>query len=207
MVQRVAEHCQRDIVESQGKKSGDTSFTVGSTTSTHRLGKLELDRGLARLCGFDMNVHRLVSEGYSVPAIRQPRRDNFSSDNNIRGGGSQRQQRPGDGPPRRAPPERPWDGQKRARAGPRGPPPPNSYRGPPDSRDDGQIYRRDAPPSPYERFPQGNNRRPPELPSRNHGPPQGGGRQQTHKPICHSLRLRIDPIPTQRQHVEGKETY
>jgi hypothetical protein len=181
MVRSVADHCQRDIVESQAKQSGDNSSTVGSTTSSrHRLDKLELDRGLARLCGFDMNERRLVSEGYRVPAAKQPRRDNYRSDNNIRGGGSHRQQRSGDRPPRRGPPERPWAQQNRARPGPRGPPPPNSYHGPQDGRDDGRIHRRGAPPSPYERFPQGNNRRPPEAPSSNHGPPQAGGRQQNH---------------------------
>jgi hypothetical protein len=182
MVQRVADHCQQDIVDSQAKNNSDNCFAVGSTTSSRRLGKLELDRGLARLCGFDMNEHRLISEGYRVPTARQPRQDNYSNSSNIRGGGSQRHQRPGDGPPRRGPSERSWDRQNRTRTGTRGPLPPNSYRGPPDSRDDGQIYRRGAPPSPYERFPQGNNRRTPESPSRNHGPPQGGGRRQAYLP-------------------------
>jgi hypothetical protein len=178
MVQSVADHCQRDLVDSQDKESGDNTSAVGSTASSRRrLGKLELDRGLARLCSFDMNEHRLVSEGHRAPAPKRPRRDNYSSDNNIRGGGSQRQQRPWDGPPRRGPPERTWDRQNRACPGPRG----HSYRGPQDSRDDGRILRRDAPPSPYERFPLGNNRRPSEASIRNHGPPQGGGeRQQNH---------------------------
>jgi hypothetical protein len=182
-LQSVADHYQRDTVDdSHAKTSGNKSSTIDSTSSSHRrLDKLELDRSLARLCGFDMNENRLASEGYRAPAPRRPRRDNYSSDNNIRGGGSQRQQRPWDESPRRAPSERTWDRQNRDRPGSRGPLPPNSYHGPQESRDNGRIRRIHAPPSTYERFPQGNNSRPSEAPSHSHGPPQREGeRQQNH---------------------------
>ena len=65
------------VVDShQAKDSGKHILAVGSTTSSLRIGKLELDRGLARLCGFDINEQRLVSEGYRVLAAKRPRREN-----------------------------------------------------------------------------------------------------------------------------------
>jgi hypothetical protein len=81
-----------DMGVDDSRKSSDTNSAVDSnTTSSRRIGKLELDRGLARLCGFDMNEQRLVSEGYRVPAAIRSRRDSYSNGSNIRGGSSHRQ--------------------------------------------------------------------------------------------------------------------
>jgi hypothetical protein len=44
-----------------------------------------------------------------VPAAKQPRRDDYNSTHDKRGGGVQRQQQPRDGPSRRGPPMRLWD--------------------------------------------------------------------------------------------------
>jgi hypothetical protein len=64
MVQRVADHCQRDTVESRAKERSNHSFGVVTL--------LVVDRVLARLCGFDTKEHRLVLEGYRVPAANYP---------------------------------------------------------------------------------------------------------------------------------------
>jgi hypothetical protein len=38
------------------------------------------------MCGFDMNEHSLVSEGYPVPAAKQPRRDDYNNNHDNQGG-------------------------------------------------------------------------------------------------------------------------
>jgi hypothetical protein len=88
-----------NVTSSSSQAKEISNISNASIGSRRPLGKLELDRGLARMCGFDMNEHRLVSEGYRVPAAKKPRRDDYNNNHDKRGGGAHRQQQPRDGGP------------------------------------------------------------------------------------------------------------